>query len=213
MSDAYPSDSKTAPDGYPHQPDGYPQQFAAYPPQPYPPQPYAHQPDAYPPEPKVPTNTYPDEPLATTSTAPLFPEPTHEKAHHDDGYGYHDASGPPTRPSTDSRVSLDEAVADNLPEADHPTIAILIPFPQLLHAPTKKDAKVPPFLMYAPLAAPLPPPKEGEKQSWKDKAIRKWQKEETEARAKKTGLKAKAVGVRGCVQQWWCGAMLTCSLF
>ena len=72
---------------------------------------------------------------------------------------------------------------------------------------------MPRFLMYAPLAAPLPPPKESKKQSWNNKDIRKWQKEETEARAKKTGLKAKAVGVRGCVQQWWCGAMLTCSLF
>ena len=193
MSDAYPNDVKTAPDA---QPDAYTQHPPAYPPRPYPPQADPHEFNAHPPEPKVPTDTYPDESTATTSTAPAFPEPTHEKAP-DDGYGYHDTSDTNTRPSTDSRISLDEPVADDLPESDHPTVAILIPFPPLLRPPAKKDAKVPPFLMYAPLAAPLPPPKEGEKQSWKDRAVRKWQKEETEARAKKTGLKAKAVGVRG----------------
>lgn len=163
---SYPSDSKTGPDAHLYQPDP------------------DSKPNAYPPEPKILTD---NEHEATTSASPTFPEPI--KAHVDD----YDTSN---RLSTDFRVSLDEPVADNLPEADHPTIALLIPFPTLLRPPSKKDAKVPPFLMYAPLAAPLPPPKEGEKQSLKDKAIRKWQKEETDARGKKTGFKAKAVGVR-----------------
>lgn len=191
--DAYPRQREVhiqEPDVHPYQPDTYPQQPDSYPP------------NAYPPEPKMPIETHLNESEATTSAAPTFPDPTHEKAH-DDEYGYHDTS---TRPSTDSRVSLDEPIADNLPEADHPTVALLIPFPTLLRPPSKKDAKVLPFLMYAPLAAPLPPPKEGDKQSWKNKAIRKWQKEETEAREKKTGLKAKAVGVRGGMRSQCMGA-------
>ncbi|OSX60921.1 hypothetical protein POSPLADRAFT_1034491 [Postia placenta MAD-698-R-SB12] len=88
-----------------------------------------------------------------------------------------------------SRVSLDDPVADDLPEADHPTVALLIPFPPTLRQPSKKDDKVPPFMIYAPMAAPLPPLKEGEKDSLTNKAIRKWQKEEKEAREKGTGFK------------------------
>ncbi|KAH9833281.1 uncharacterized protein C8Q71DRAFT_774876 [Rhodofomes roseus] len=140
------------------------------------------------------SEAYPNDPAATTAVHFAMPDTAHEKApatQHDE-HGYGDVS---QRSSMESRISVDEPITDYLPEADHPTVALLIPFPTLLRPPSKKDAKVPPFLMYAPLAAPLPPPKEGEKQSWKDKAVRKWQKEETEAREKKTGFKAKAVGL------------------
>jgi len=89
----------------------------------------------------------------------------------------------------------DEPVGDDLPEASHPTVALLIPFPPTLRPPSKKNSKVPPFMIYAPLAAPLPPLKEGEKDSWTNKAVRKWQNEEKEAREKGTGFKAKAVGL------------------
>lgn len=96
----------------------------------------------------------------------------------------------------DSRPSLGEEPADeNLPAANHPTVAFLIPFPPTLRPPSKKNAKVPPFMMYAPLAAPLPPLKEGEKESYKNKAVRKWEKEQKEAHDKGTGFKAKAVGL------------------
>ncbi|KZT71868.1 hypothetical protein DAEQUDRAFT_763366 [Daedalea quercina L-15889] len=157
------------------------------------------------------TEAYPDDPAAATTTAPTYPDTTREKisdtqhngekipeAQHHGEHGYsdeHPYSDVSERPSMDSRISIDEPVSDDLPESEHPTVALLVPFPQLLRPPSKKNAKVPPFLMYAPLAAPLPPPKEGEKQSWKDKAVRKWQKEEAEAREKKTGFKAKAVGL------------------
>ncbi|KAH9919861.1 uncharacterized protein B0H18DRAFT_1026507 [Fomitopsis serialis] len=132
------------------------------------------------------TEAHPDDPATTTAVAPTVPATQH------DDHGYGDIS---ERPSMESRISIDDPVADDLPDADHPTVALLVPFPQLLRPPSKKHAKVPPFLMYAPLAAPLPPTTEGEKVSWKDKAIRKWQKEEAEAREKKTGFKAKAVGL------------------
>ncbi|KZT03752.1 uncharacterized protein LAESUDRAFT_728775 [Laetiporus sulphureus 93-53] len=99
------------------------------------------------------------------------------------------------RASFESSQSLADPVDGELPAASHPTVALIIPFPALLCAPVKKDVKIPPFVMYAPLAAPLKPPAEGEKESKINKAIRKWQKEEKQAREKGTGFKAKAVGL------------------
>ncbi|PCH35369.1 hypothetical protein WOLCODRAFT_139869 [Wolfiporia cocos MD-104 SS10] len=108
----------------------------------------------------------------------------------------HSTADTSDRSSYTSHMSLgEEAVAapEELPAAEHPTVALLIPFPQLLRPPSSQKVKVPPFMVYAPLGAPLPPPKEGEKDSYKNKAIRRWQKEEKEAKESGAGFKAKAV--------------------
>ena len=60
--------------------------------------------------------------------------------------------------------------------------------------------EVPPFLLYAPRLAALKKPEEGEKESLPNKAYRRWQEEEREAREKtqagEGGYRAKFVGVR-----------------
>ncbi|TFK53718.1 hypothetical protein OE88DRAFT_1273728 [Heliocybe sulcata] len=88
-----------------------------------------------------------------------------------------------------------DPISPALPSATHPTVALLIPFPKPLHATEKQLAKLPPFVLYAPLAAPLRKPEEGDKEGLAHKAQRKWQEEEREAREKGKGFKAKAVGL------------------
>ncbi|CCL99571.1 uncharacterized protein FIBRA_01589 [Fibroporia radiculosa] len=112
------------------------------------------------------------------------------------GYDKTEPNGVDENTPHESHESLGEEPAvdpDSLPPAHNPTVAFLIPFPQALRPPSKKNKKVPPFMMYAPLAAPLPPKAEGEKEGITTKAARRWQKEEKEAREKGTGFKAKAV--------------------
>ncbi|KAM0755820.1 hypothetical protein T439DRAFT_320528 [Meredithblackwellia eburnea MCA 4105] len=63
--------------------------------------------------------------------------------------------------------------------AQQPTITFIIPFPE---APSSCTAKLPPFLLYAPLAAALKAPEEGEKEKLTKKVERKWQEEERSAK-------------------------------
>jgi len=86
---------------------------------------------------------------------------------------------------------------EKLPMENHPTISFAIPFPTPNQLPEreKDKLKVPPFLLYAPLAAPLSKPAEGEKEGLAHKAQRKWQEEERDAKSKGHGFKSKAVGL------------------
>ncbi|EPQ56935.1 hypothetical protein GLOTRDRAFT_115070 [Gloeophyllum trabeum ATCC 11539] len=97
--------------------------------------------------------------------------------------------------SNTSTLDTPDPVSASLPPATHPTVALLIPFPPPSHATDKQASKLPPFVLYAPLAAPLQKPQEGEKEGLAHKAQRKWQEEERGARERGTGFKAKAVGL------------------
>ena len=108
----------------------------------------------------------------------------------------HDANA-----ASDDEMTVEEVHAA-MPNEKQPTIAFIIPFPAYLkqlatteeESEKAKKATIPPFLIYHPPKARLQKPAEGQKESKVDKAIRKWQEEEDEARGK-TGIKAKAVGV------------------
>ncbi|KZT18074.1 hypothetical protein NEOLEDRAFT_1143865 [Neolentinus lepideus HHB14362 ss-1] len=129
------------------------------------------------------------EPDTSSSRPPptLPPHPPNEKAR-----------SPPYDGSLSDSDSDSEAPAPAgpLPDATHPTVALIIPFPRPLRATDKQLKKLPPFVLYAPLAAPVTKPPEGEKEGLAHKAQRKWQEEEREAREKGTGFKAKAAGLR-----------------
>ena len=92
--------------------------------------------------------------------------------------------------------------SSSLPPESHPTIAFLFPFPEPAHLPQKERHRlaVPPFVLYAPLAAALAKPAPGAKESVAHKAQRKWQAEEREAKQKGKGFKVRALpfwGLRG----------------
>ncbi|GBE87799.1 hypothetical protein BKA93DRAFT_753126 [Sparassis latifolia] len=86
-----------------------------------------------------------------------------------------------------------EPVSPDLPSATHPTVAFAIPFPTVFQPSEKARDKIPPFVLYSPMAAALSKPPENGKESVTRKAMRKWEEEEREAREKGHGFKAKAV--------------------
>lgn len=102
-----------------------------------------------------------------------------------------------------SDAKLEEPQSDDPSTPNPPTIGFIIPFPEYIGAHAlgadRKKSKttsddIPPFIIYHPPLARLKKPEQGEKESIVNKATRKWQEEEDEAKGR-TGLKAKTVNV------------------
>ncbi|KDQ57394.1 hypothetical protein JAAARDRAFT_206947 [Jaapia argillacea MUCL 33604] len=118
----------------------------------------------------------------------LTPPPSHSSSHSRN-------SSLSSHTSIESHQDSLNPPPSNLPSSTHPTVIILIPFPPALYPSEKTKKKLPPFVLYAPLAAPFTKPLEGEKEGVVHKAQRKWQTEEREAKEKGSGFKAKAVSL------------------
>ena len=155
-------------------------------------------------QPRPPTDVPADRPSPDVqphdTKAPIPPdvEPSHSPTHAVDTPAATDdlADADAPAPSESRRSS------SSLPPESHPTIAFLFPFPEPAHLPQKERHRlaVPPFVLYAPLAAALEKPAPGAKESVAHKAQRKWQAEEREAKQKGKGFKVRALpffGLRG----------------
>ena len=133
------------------------------------------------------------EPTAATAhptlSAPPLPSRTHE-------------APAATGGEVHSLTTEQEQAFAAIPEATHPTVVFLIPFPPLSpehlasQVGSKKKKPLAPFFIYAPPAERLAKPAEGEKESLVHKAQRKWEAEEDTAQTQ-TGIKSKLVNVIG----------------
>ncbi|ETW79431.1 hypothetical protein HETIRDRAFT_452630 [Heterobasidion irregulare TC 32-1] len=100
---------------------------------------------------------------------PISPDAVPSPAHTVDTPAAADADADAPAPSESRRSS------SSLPPESHPTIAFLFSFPEPAHLPQKERHRlaVPPFVLYAPLAAALVKPAPGAKESVAHKAQRK----------------------------------------